>query len=133
MPHRRKSARFWLTSGLVILIAFAVISSPLDGLAAGSSVGSRTLARGSAVVPRCDVDDINMIPNVPTTSVVSVTVSSIDAGCATGTLSVTVRAGASFSTGSATVPSGGGSVVVTLASSVAMTQTMTIDAAISGP
>lgn len=133
MPIGRAWTRFWLTSGLVSVIASAVIASLLVGLAAGSPVSSRTLARGSAVVPRCDLDGVSMVPNVTTTSVTSVTVSGIASACATGLLSVTVRSGASFSTGTATVPGGGGSMVITLASTVPMTQSMTIDLTIAGP
>jgi hypothetical protein len=96
-------------------------------------VSSRTLTAGGAGVARCDVDGITVSHNLASDSVVSVNVGAIAAACGTGTLSVTVRGGASFSSGSGAIPPGGGSVLVTLAVPVVVTQAMTTDVSISGP
>jgi len=83
--------------------------------------------------PRCTAAGLGVIQNLSAATVISVTVSSLPTGCGNATLQVTVNNLLTSSGGSATVPSGGGSVTVTLATAVAITAAEQIDLVLTGP
>jgi hypothetical protein len=114
------------------LVAVAV-AAPIYGYAASLGSASRALGANKASVSRCDSDGVTIIQNLSGSNVASVTVGSIAAACATGTISVNLNNGSTNQTGTNTVPAGGGSVTVTLASAIAATQAETIQLTISGP
>jgi hypothetical protein len=76
---------------------------------------------------------VTVIQNLSGANVISVTVGGIASGCATGTLSATVDNGTSSSSGTGTVPAGGGSMTVTLSAAVPAKDGEEIDVAITGP
>jgi hypothetical protein len=71
--------------------------------------------------------------NLSAGTVVSVTVGVLPAACAGATLQVTVNNGVANASGSAAVPGGGGSVVVTLGSAPAVTAAEQTDLVVVGP
>lgn len=119
---------------IIIIAAVGVLLRSLAwGSATGLSSGTKTLATNNSSVSRCDTDGVTIGHNLSGSNVVSVTVTGIASGCATGTLSVDVDNGTSNSSGSATVPTGGGSMTVSLAASVALKDAMEEDVTIAGP
>jgi hypothetical protein len=122
-------AGFW---ALAATVAVAVVSLTV-GSAASLTAGSKSLGAQGVAVPRCDTDGFTLVQNLSSSNVVSVTVSGIAAACATGTMSVTLNNGTSNSSGTVTVPSGGGSVTVTLATPVAAKDSEEIDVSVTGP
>ena len=126
-----RRATLWLAVAAVTLVAG--VSTLTPGLAANLGVTARTAGAGTASVARCDTDGISPIPTISGTNVVSVTVSGIASACGGGQASLRLSNGTTASTASATVPAGGGSVVMTLAASVALSQTIKIDFGIRGP
>jgi hypothetical protein len=103
------------------------------GHAASLGTSSPSLGSGRATVGSCDSGGVGIVQNLSGSNVVSVTVSQIDAGCATASISVTVDNGSANSSGSGTVPAGGGSVTVTLGSAVAAKDGEEIDVSVNGP
>jgi hypothetical protein len=101
-------------------------------MAANLSSGSQTVAGGNAAVAACDTDGVTVTRTLSGTNVASVTVSNIASACGNGALSLTVSNGSTNVSGSATVPVGGGSVLVTLASPILVTNAMTADLTIVG-
>src|SRR5690349_20834076 len=116
---RRRLLRSGL-GALAATVAVAVVSLTV-GNAASLSTGSKSLGAQGVAVPRCDTDAYTIVQNLTSTNVVSVTVSGIASACATATMSATVNNGVTSSSGSATVPAGGGSLTITLALPVAAT------------
>lgn len=86
-----------------------------------------------AAIPRCANTGLSAVQTVATTSVTGVVVSGFPSACGGATVQVTVNNGSVNSSGSGTVPAGGGSVTVTLASSVAVAASDQIDIAVTGP
>src|SRR6266850_652780 len=82
--------------------------------AASLSFSGGSLGMTSTSTPRCTSAGLGVIQNLSGSNVISVTVSSLPSGCATATLQVTLNNAITSSSGSATVPAGGGSVTVTL-------------------
>ncbi len=115
-----------LASGAAVVAIAMTAAFAFPVLAATLGSTSRSLGAGGAAVARCDTDGIATRPNLSGTTVVSVTVSGIAGECGGFTLKATVTGGTS-SGGSATVPGGGGSVTVTLATAVAVVQSMRFD------
>ena len=116
----------------ILLIASAWQLGP--GLASGLSSSSDALASGEASVSRCDADGVQSVFNFafsPPYPVQSVTVAGLASACGSQTLSVTVDNGLTTSSGSATVPSGGGAVIVTLSSTIAWSDSMRTDLVVS--
>ena len=114
------------------LIAVSAVLAAGPGLAAGLSSSARSLGGSSATVGRCDTDGVGVVQNLSGSNVVSVTVSSIASACGGGSISVTVNNGSTNVNGATVVPAGGGSVTVTLGTSIAQTESMTTDLAIVG-
>lgn len=115
-------------AAVIMMIAAAITF----GLAASLLFGSQTFAGGSAAVAPCDSDGVSVVRTLSGTNVVSVTVGGIASACGNGALSVTVSNGITNVSGSAVVPAGGGSIVVTLATPILATEAMTTDLTIVG-
>jgi hypothetical protein len=112
----------------------AVVGSiVVPGLADSTSWASRSLGANTAAVARCDSDGVGVLQNLSGANVVSVTVSGIASGCAGGTLSVAVDNATTSSSGTATVPGGGGTMTVALSASVPAKDVEEVDVAVSGP
>jgi hypothetical protein len=124
------SRTHWIIAGTVAAVTLAAIGF---GYAASQSFGTKTLGGNNAAVSRCDTDGVTIVHNLSGSNVISVTIGSIASACATATLSVDVNNGTANSTGSGTVPAGGGSMTVSLAAGVAADDGMETDVAISGP
>jgi len=121
----------WVAAALLTIAALAATLQP--GLAAGLNVGSRRAAAGQATISRCDSDGVLTVPNVTGSNVVTVSVSGISAACAGGAATLRLSNGATSSTATGTVPGGGGTMAMTLATPVALTAVVTIDFEIRGP
>ena len=128
---RRRSVRWGLW--LLVTAASVALASVSVGHAASLAMGSKSLGAQSAAVPKCDTDGFTLVHNLSVSNVVSVTVGSIAAACAAGVLSVTVNNGLTNSSGSATVPAGGGSLTVTLALPVLAADVEQVDVSVVGP
>ena len=107
--------------GLVVGMAASLVT-------AADSLGTRQLA-----VPRCTSAGLAVLQNLSGSNVISVTVSNLPAACGGATIDATVNNLTTNSSGSATVPGGGGSVTVTLASAIAAATTEQIDVVLTGP
>ena len=103
------------------------------GLAASVTFATTTVAANTVTTPRCTSAGLLVIPNLSGANVASLTVSSLPAACGGATIQAAVNNGASSSTGSATVPAGGGSVTVTLAAVVPAAVAMELDVVLTGP
>jgi hypothetical protein len=112
----------------------ALVLSLVVGRASSLTAGSQSLGANSATVSKCDSDGFTVTETVvgTATTVTGVTVAGVAAACAGQTLSAAVNNGTTSSTGSATVPAGGGTVNITLAAAVTGTAGMEIDVAIGG-
>lgn len=117
-----------LTGGLAALAASVAV-----GAAASLAAGSGSLGAGSVAMPRCTTAGLGVIQNLSGSNVISVTVSGLSSACGNGSLQVAVNNGTASSTGSATVPTGGGSITVTLATAVAVSTAETTDVMVVGP
>jgi hypothetical protein len=117
-------------AALVTAIAIAGAGS---AFAAALSFDGRSLGMDAETTPRCTTAGVGVIQNVSGSTVISVTVSNLPAGCGNATLQVAVNNQASSSSGSSTVPVGGGSVTVTLAVAVAIAASEEIDLVFTGP
>lgn len=118
-----------LPAGLVALGALAWA----NGFASSLPSSSGTLGAGNATVPKCQTSAITVTQTLSGSNVVSVTVAGISSTCGNGTLTAAVDNLTSASSGSATIPAGGGSVTATLASAVAAKDVERIDVSILGP
>jgi hypothetical protein len=103
------------------------------GHAAGITPSSTGLGAGRTAVIACDTNGVTVVQVLTGTNVTGITVGAIDASCGGETLSVTVNNGTTNSTGTATVPAGGGSVTATLAAAVAFKDAYETDLTITGP
>jgi hypothetical protein len=115
--------------GLAALTAMGVVL----GAAASLSLSSDTVGAATTATPRCTAAGLSVFQNLSASTVVSVTVGVLPAACAGATLQVTVNNGVANASGSAAVPGGGGSVVVTLGSAPAVTATEQTDLVVVGP
>ena len=112
----------------------AVVALPLlVAHAASLGAGSQSLGGNSASVSACDSDGVGILQNLSGANVVSVTVSQIASACGNASISAAVNNGTSNSSGSNTVPAGGGSITVTLGAAVAAKDGEEIDVSINGP
>src|SRR5690349_18435475 len=114
------------------LAVIAIIGAGV-AFAASLAFDGRSLGMDAETTPRCTSVGLGVIQNVSGTTVASVTVSGLPSGCGNATLQVTVNNQVTSSGGSATVPSGGGSVTVTLAVAVAITAVAQVDLVLTGP
>ena len=105
------------------------------GVAFAAALPSTTgsLAANRVATPRCTSAGLLVIPNLTGANVSSVTVSSLPSACGGATIQVAVHNGATSSSGSATVPAGGGSATVTLAAAVPAATAEELDVVLTGP
>lgn len=117
------------TVGLVLVtVAGAVV-----GVAASVALSSDTIGAATTTIPRCTSAGLTVFQNLSAGTVVSVTVGGIPAACDGATLQAAVNNGATFGSGSAAVPAGGGSVTVTLGVAPAVTVAEQTDIVLVGP
>ncbi len=116
-----------------ILVAVLLAAGGAAAFAASLAATSQSLGMAAIGTPRCTAAGLGVIQNLSAATVISVTVSSLPSGCGNATLQVTVNNLLTSSSGSAAVPSGGGSVTVTLATAVAITAAEEIDLVLTGP
>lgn len=114
------------------LVLVGVASASL-GAAASVAISSDTLGAAKTATPRCTAAGLTVFQNLSAATVVSVTVGGLPAACGGATLQVTLNTGAANASGSAAVPSGGGSVTVTLGSAPAVAVADQIDLVLVGP
>jgi hypothetical protein len=116
------------------VLALGVMAASVGvALAASLSLGTNSLGAATASTPRCTAAGLGVQQVLSGSNVVSVTVSSLPSGCGGATLQATLNNGTTSSSGNATVPAGGGSVTVTLASAIAIGQVDEIDLVLTGP
>lgn len=118
--------------GLTLLLA-TLAGSSVIGFAASLTLGTAGVGAAQAALPRCTSAAVTVVPTLTTTTVTSVTVGSLPAGCGGATVQVSVHNGLTSGSGSATVPGGGGSVAVTITPAVALTAVTQTDLVLSGP
>jgi hypothetical protein len=121
--------RLMMGGGLIGLLAMSWFVAP--GLATLLGTGSQTLTAGNASITACDPDGVTTLFVLSGTSVASVTVSGISSACGNAAINVAVNNGTTSSSGTASVPVGGGSVSVTLSSSVPLNDAMQTEIAVS--
>ena len=114
------------------VIAIAVLGLQV-GAAASQAITSTGLGAAKTAVPRCTTTGLGVIQNLTASTVASVTVSGLPAGCGGATVQVAVNNGTASSSGSAAVPGAGGSVTVTMAVPPAVSATEQIDLLLVGP
>jgi len=111
------------------------------GFAATLNVGANTLSAGNATVASCQASGtptgtytVAYDSTIPGYKVSGVTVTGLDAGCASKTVSVTLTGAASANLASltGTVPVGGGSLALTPGSTVAAASVTGVSVAING-
>ncbi len=116
-----------------LTMAVAALLSSAFGHVSSLSGASKLLGTNSAAVSRCDTDGVSIVQNLSGSNVVGVTIGQIASACGGASLSVNVNNGTANSSGSGTVPAGGGSLTVSLAGGVAAKDSEEIDVSISGP
>jgi hypothetical protein len=116
-------------ASVIACVAVAAVSGAADSLA----LASDQVGAASSAVPKCSTVGMAAVENVSGSSIVSVTVSQIDAACAGGTLSLTVNNGTINGSGLAAVPGGGGSITITLGSAVPFASNAGVDLLVAGP
>jgi len=118
-------------------MALPLMALTLSGAAVGSAMSLdqtvASLGARSTSVTRCGSAALTAVPNLSGSSTVSVTVGNLPSACGGATIQVALNNGSAVSTGSSTVPGGGGSVTVNLAGSVAITTNQQIEVLLTGP
>lgn len=107
----------------VLGVAPVAVASLILGSALASSVpmASSGLGAGTTPVARCDIDGIEPVFVLSGGDVGQVSISGIAAACSGRTLNLSITNGTVVRTGSVVVPSGGGTVTVTLSSDIPVT------------
>lgn len=119
--------RITVACAAAILLALAV------GSASSLASSSASLGTSGAAVSRCQTTSLTVTQNLSGSNVVSVTVAGISSTCGNGVLSAAVDNLTASSSGSVTIPAGGGSVTATLGAAVALKDVERVDVSISGP
>jgi len=116
------------------VLALGILAASVGiALAASLTMSSSSLGAARVSTPRCTAVGLGVLQVLSGSNVVSVTVSSLPSGCGGATLQATLNNGTTSSSGSTTVPAGGGSVTVTLGSAIALGQVDEIDLVLTGP
>jgi hypothetical protein len=118
--------------GLALVCGLTVVGLVV-GLSASLTISPRSLGAARLTVPRCTSAGFGVINNLTGSNVVSVTVSSLPSACGGAAVQVAFNNGSTSSTGSGTVPAGGGSVTIALAAAVADTTFAQTDVLLTGP
>lgn len=123
-----------------ILLALTIFGA-VYGFAATLNVGANTLSAGNASVASCQASGtptgtytVAYDSTLGGYKVSGVTITSLDAGCATKAVSVTLTgaANANLATIAGTVPAGGGSLALTPGSTVSAASVTGVSVAING-
>jgi hypothetical protein len=115
---------------IVLLGAIALVAASWtigSAFATNLSTGTASLSGNGATIARCDTDGIATVlvnAATPPYNATAVTLSGIASTCGSEVLNVTVNNGLVTSTGTTTVPAGGGVVTVTLGTSIAVRDAM---------
>ena len=117
----------------VAVVAIVSLAGLSVGFTASLGYGSRSLGTARVSTPRCTSSALTVLNNLSGANVASVTVSSLPAACGGATVQVAYNNGATSSTGSGTVPAGGGSVTISLTAAVAATVSAQTDVLLTGP
>jgi hypothetical protein len=126
---------------VVAVVLALTIFGAVYGFAATLSVGANTLSAGNASVASCETVGtptgtytVAYDSTIPGYKVATVTVTGLDAGCATKAISATLTgaANANLGTATGTVPAGGGSLVLTPAGSISAANVTGVSVAING-
>jgi hypothetical protein len=126
---------------VVAVVLALTIFGAVYGFAATLSVGANTLSAGNATVASCETTGtptgtytVAYDSTIPGYKVATVTVTGLDAGCATKAISATLTGASSANLGTATgtVPAGGGSLVLTPAGSISAASVTGVSVAING-
>ena len=117
----------------IAFLGVTVLAAAAVAFAASLTLTPASIGADQETIPRCTAAGLGVIQNVTGTTATSVTVSNLPAGCAGATIQVTVNNQVTSSSGSSTVPGGGGSVTVSLGVAVAITAIEQIDLVITGP
>jgi hypothetical protein len=120
-------------SRISIVAAAVTMLGAAIAFAASLTLDGRSLGMASVSTPRCTTAGIGVIQNLSGSNVISVSVSGLPAGCGSATLQVTVNNNVASSSGSATVPAGGGAVTVALGAAVAIAAIEEVDLVLTGP
>jgi hypothetical protein len=117
------------------LLAVALLTGAalVTGHAASVALSTQTVGMARVGVPRCVTGASTVLSNLSGSSIVSVTISGLPSACGGATAQAAVNNGTTSSSGTATVPAGGGSVTVTLATAVAASTTYQTDVVLTGP
>lgn len=127
MARSLRAVRVVLATGML------ASSFSLIGLADSLALSTWSVGASALEMPRCTNAGVLVVPNLSGANVVSVTVSSLPSACGSATIQAAVHNGVAAAGGTATVPAGGGSVSVSLASAVAAATGLSIDVVITGP
>jgi hypothetical protein len=126
----RKAIAIIAAAGFVLAVWLYV-----PGLAASMTDTSKTEGAGNTAITRCDANGVTTVYNysaVVPNPIVSVSVSGIASACAGRTLAITVNNNnGSTVNASGAVPAGGGSMTLTLSSSIAEKDDTTTDISIT--
>ncbi len=117
----------------ILLVSILTLVGAVGAFAASLAVSGGTLAMASVSTPRCTTAGLSVVENLSASTVTSVTVSNLPAGCGNATLQVTLNNQLTSSSGSTTVPAGGGSATVTLGVAVALSASAEADLVLTGP
>ena len=118
---------------LVLTLTTAGLVGLGVGSAASLSFASSSIGAARLSVPRCTSAGLSVLQNLSASNVVSVTIGGLPSSCGGATIQVTLNNGSTNSSGSGSVPVGGGSATVTLASAVAASTNEQTDIVITGP
>jgi hypothetical protein len=127
---RRRVLALAAATGLLTVVVGLVVNV---GFATSLPATSATLGDATTLATRCTTAGLGVLQNFSGAAVVSVTVTGIPSTCGTATLNVAVNNGSTSSTGSAAVPVAGGSVTVTLGTSLAVGTAEETDLVFVGP
>ena len=116
----------------LLAVALLIGATCVTGYAASVALSTQTVGMARVAVPRCVAGASTVLSNLSGSSVVSVTISGLPGACGGATAQAAVNNGTTSSSGSATVPAGGGSVTVTLSTGVAVTTTYQTDVVLTG-
>jgi hypothetical protein len=112
----------------------ALILSTIVGHATSLSIsGSKSLGSSNATVAKCDTDGFTVVYTISGANFSGVTIGQIASACGGASLSATINNGTANSTGTGTVPAGGGSLAVTFAAAVPAKDSTQLDISVNGP
>jgi len=114
-------------------VALLGLATTVFGAAASISLLTKSLGAATAATPRCTTAGLTIFQNLSVGTVVSVTVAGLPASCGGALAQATVNNGSVNSSGSTTVPGGGGAITVVLGAAVAVTAGEQTDLVLTGP